>query len=217
MSQTERAATLLREKIMSNELPPGSNHLETELAELLGLSRTPVREAMLRLESQGLVEVRPRHGMRVLPISANDMEEIYQLLTELESLAAYDLALKKPTPEQLEPMRQAVAEMEAALQEDDRQRWAEADNRFHEVLVELAGNRRLRNVVAMYSDQAHRARMVTLYIRPKPTSSNQDHLNLLAALEKGDADAAREIHRNHRLRAKEMMIELLKRHGFHQV
>ena len=88
---------------------------------------------------------------------------------------------------------------------------------FHEVLVELAGNRRLRNVVAMYSDQAHRARMVTLYIRPKPTSSNQDHLDLLAALEKGDADAAREIHRSHRLRAKEMMIELLKRHGFHQV
>lgn len=217
MSQTERAATLLREKIMSNELPPGSNHLETELAELLGLSRTPVREAMLRLESQGLVEVRPRHGMRVLPISANDMEEIYQLLTELESLAAYDLALKKPTPEQLEPMRQAVAEMEAALEQDDRQRWAEADNTFHEVLVELAGNRRLRNVVAMYSDQAHRARMVTLYIRPKPTGSNQDHLDLLEALEKGDADAAREIHRNHRLRAKEMMIDLLKRHGFHQV
>lgn len=217
MSQTERAVTLLREKIMSNELSPGSNHLETELAELLGLSRTPVREAMLRLESQGLVEVRPRHGMRVLPISANDMEEIYQLLTELESLAAYDLALKKPTPEQLEPMRRAVRDMDEALVRDDRQSWAEADSKFHEILVELAGNRRLRNVVAMYSDQAHRARMVTLYIRPKPTSSNQDHLDLLEALERGDADAAREIHRNHRLRAKEMMIDLLRRHGFHQV
>ncbi|WDR01578.1 FCD domain-containing protein [Devosia algicola] len=203
MSQTERAVAELKHKIMSNELAPGSNHLEGELAELLGLSRTPVREAMLMLEAHGLVEVRPRHGMRVLPISAADMEEIYQILTELESLAAYDLAVRRPSVAELAPMRLAVDDMEVALKSDNRVAWAEADNHFHEALVDLAGNRRLKGIVSTYSDQAHRARMITLHMRPKPTKSNQDHRALLKAIEAGDAESARQIHRHHRLRAKE--------------
>ena len=95
-SQTQRATALLREMIVSNRLPAGSNHLETELADLLGMSRTPVREAAIALGAQGLVEVRPRHGIRVLPISPADMEEIYSILTELESLAAWNLATAWP-------------------------------------------------------------------------------------------------------------------------
>ena len=91
-SQTQRATSALREMIVNNRLPAGSSYLETELAEMLGMSRTPVREAAVVLESLGLVEVRPRRGIRILPLSSHDMEEIYEVLTELEGLAAEQAA-----------------------------------------------------------------------------------------------------------------------------
>lgn len=213
-SQTQRATALLREMIVSNRLPAGSNHLETELATLLGMSRTPVREAAIALEAQGLVEVRPRHGIRVLPISPADMEEIYSILTELESLAAWNLARTRPPAAALAELTGLIDAMDAALDAGDRARWAQADDNFHAALVRLAGNRRLEAVVATMSDQVHRARLVTLYMRPEPRGSNDDHRLLVRAIAAGDADRAREVHRAHRIAAKDMMIALLARHGF---
>lgn len=217
LSNTQRAVALLRDMIITNKLPPGSNHLESELGEMLGMSRTPVREAAIILEGQGLVEVRPRRGIRVLPISAADMEEIYAILTELESLAAHDVAKRGCAPEDIAELRGYIAEMDEALDADDRQRWAGADDRFHRTLVRLAGNRRLQTIVATYFDQAHRARMLTLYIRPAPRQSNRDHRALVDAIERGDAEEARRIHRAHRITAKTMMIELIANHGFSAV
>ncbi|GHD44613.1 GntR family transcriptional regulator [Thalassobaculum fulvum] len=213
-SQTRRATALLREMIVTNRLPPGSNHLETELAELLGMSRTPVREAAIALEAQGLVEVRPRHGIRVLPVSAADMEEIYSVLTELESLAASNLARSRPPAEALTELTGLVDEMDAALDAGDRPRWAAADDAFHGTLVRLAGNRRLEAIVETMSDQVRRARLVTLFLRPEPRGSNADHRRLIEAIAAGDADAARAIHRAHRIAAKDTMIRLLATHGF---
>jgi len=213
-SQTQRATMLLREMIVSNRLPPGSNHLETELAELLGMSRTPIREATIALEAQGLVEVRPRHGVRILPISPADMEEIYSILTELESLAAWKLAEARPTADRLAELTAQIDEMDAALDAGDRRRWALADDEFHRTLLRLAGNRRLESIVATMSDQVHRARLVTLTMRPEPRGSNDDHRLLVKAIAAGDAEMAREIHRTHRIAAKELMIRLLAQHGF---
>ena len=88
VSSAERAYRALKDLILSNELPAGSQLLEQEAALRLGMSRTPVREAMIRLEQDGVVEIRPRHGMRVLPVSAADMREIYDVLTSLEATAA---------------------------------------------------------------------------------------------------------------------------------
>ena len=217
LSQTQRAASELRRMIVSSELPAGSSHLETELAELLGMSRTPVREATLMLEAQGLLEVRPRRGVKILSISPDDMEEIYQILTELECLAAERVAERCSSPEMLEPLRQATRRMEKALDRDDREAWASADEEFHAELVELAGSERLKSVISTYNDQVRRARALTLFIRPAPTKSTTDHLALIDALEKGDAALARRIHREHRIGAKSLMISLLRKHGFHQV
>ena len=216
-SQTQRAVSLLREMVISNKLPPGSDHLETELAEMLGMSRTPVREAAIILEGQGLVEVRPRRGVRILPISANDMEEIYSILTELESLAAFNLATRGPGEEELSELRGYNAEMERALEIDDRVLWARQDDCFHRRLVQLAGNRRLESIVATYSDQVQRARHLTLFIRPAPHQSNADHRALVDAIAAGDAEEARRIHRRHRVAAKEMIIRLIASHGFNAV
>ncbi len=217
LSQVQRAVTLLRDMIVTNRLPPGSHHLEVELAAMLGMSRTPVREAAIILEGQGLVEVVPRRGVRVLPISPRDMDEIYSVLSELESLAALELARRRPSDADLVRLRESIEEMEDALSRDDRTAWADADDRFHGLLVALAGNRRLEQVVATFSDQVRRARLLTLFIRPCPDQSNADHRALVEAIATGDADRARQIHRDHRRRAKNLMLSLLERHGFHTV
>lgn len=217
ISQAQRAASKLRDMIIFNRLPPGSNHLEAELGEMLGMSRTPVREAAVMLEAQGLVELRPRRGVRIRPILVKDMDEIYSILTELESLAAHDLAAARPPARKLTILTREIDAMEKALEADDRLAWAQADDNFHRALVELSENQRLIQIVSMYSDQVHRARLVTLFIRPKPSQSNADHRELVEAIKAGDAERARAIHRAHRIRAKHMLTELMTAHGFSAV
>lgn len=216
-SSAARAAAELRRRIITNQLPPGSDILESEIGTMLGVSRTPAREAAVILEAQGLVEIRPRRGIRVLPLTADDMNEIYQILTELEPLAAFIVASLPRERRGLAGLDATLNDMEEAISRDDRAAWAEADDRLHRRLVELSGNRRLAQVVATYSDQVHRARLVTLHLRPSPVASNVDHRNLVAAIERGDAEEARAIHREHRRQARELLVGLLERHGFTRV
>ncbi len=216
-SQTQRATTVLRDMIVSNRLPAGASYLESELADMLGMSRTPVREAAMVLEAQGLVELRPRRGIRILPLSAQDMREIYQILTELEGLAAEQAAARKLTKAEVKAVERTLAEMEAALETDDRESWAAADKRFHQLLLALSANRRLEALVESYNDQVHRARMLTVRLRPSPVKSNRDHRALFEAIKAGDRRRARALHTAHRKEAMKLIIELLQKHGFHQV
>ena len=210
---TDEAYEILKRRILDNEWSAGHLSLEQELAAELGMSRTPIREALIRLEKEGLVEVRPRHGMRVLGISAEDMEEIYEILTCLESMAAELVAKRGLTDQQRAEVNTAVNDMDNALEQDDLENWAKADERFHKLLVDYCGNRRLKSLVDGCFDQAHRARLLTLKLRPKPTNSNEDHRATVNAIERRDPTAAREIHRLHRMRAGEMLVELLNKHG----
>ena len=204
---------MLKQKILDNKLPPGTQLLELEAAALLNMSRTPVREAMVRLGQEGLISIRPRHGMRVLPISPDDTQEIYQILAALEAAAAEIVAAKPRSERGLDHFRQALADMAQGLENDDLEVWAEADERFHKLLIEFAGNKRLAALVNLHWEQAHRVRMVTLRLRPKPTASMADHFALVAAIEKGKPDAARKIHREHRRRGGQILIDVLRRHG----
>jgi DNA-binding GntR family transcriptional regulator len=190
-----------------------SQHLEQALAEELRMSRTPVREALIRLAEERLVEVVPRHGARVLPLSVDDMREIYELLTELEAVAARRVAERSPTAKQIGELEAAVAAMDQALLRDDLYGWAKHDDRFHRKLVELSGNSRLRSVVGTFSDQVHRARMQTLLQRPRPVDSNRDHAAVVAAIKAGDGNQAYAIHRRHREHAGAMLLKLLERLG----
>jgi DNA-binding GntR family transcriptional regulator len=216
-SSTYLAVEILKGMILDNRLAAGSNHLESELAKLLGMSRTPVREATLILEAQGLLQVKPRHGVRILSLSSGDMTEIYEILTELESLAA-ELAAGKSLPdEEFIAAEKAISDMDQALKEDNREAWAIADEAFHNELAKLGGNQRIANILAMYTDQVRRARFLTLYLRPDPSKSNQDHKDVLEAIRLGDAHRARALHKAHRMQAKMMMVGLLEKYGFHHV
>ncbi len=206
----------IRRRILDNEMPAGTMMLEQELAALLGMSRTPVREALIRLAKEGMVEVRPRHGMRVLPVSADDMEEIYEILTALEASAAAKIAQNGLPPEELEALRTAVHDMDKALEADDMKAWARADEYFHATLLDACRNRRLRELVDQFWDQTYRVRMLTLLMRPKPVASNRDHLALVEAIERRDPEEAARIHRQHRIHAGKMLVDLL-RGGFSQL
>ncbi|MBT4020381.1 MAG: GntR family transcriptional regulator [Alphaproteobacteria bacterium] len=216
-SSSEIAYSKLKAQILQNELAAGYQATEEEIARQLGMSRTPTREALMRLQNEGLVEVRPRHGMRVLPVSVDDMREIYDILTSLESMAAGQIAQKGLADAELKELSSAVADMDAALKADDLVAWAEADKDFHSLLVSLHGNVRMQTLVNNFMDQSHRCRMLTLKLRPRPDRSNADHAAVLEAIRRRDPDAARRIHRQHREKSAAMLIDLLEDLGLKQL
>lgn len=210
-SQPERAYRLIKQLILDNDLPPGSFVLQEELGERIGVSRTPIREALVRLERDGLIEVRPRRGMRVLPVSPDGMREIYEVLTALEAQAARLTAERGAMPETIAQLEQAVTAMDRALEANDLDAWADADGRFHDTLTAASGNARLIAMVATVTEQAYRVRRLTLRLRPKPTRSNDDHRALVEAIRQGDGDAAFQIHERHRGESGKMLTALLNR------
>lgn len=188
----------LKADILSNALPAGFQAPEPEIAATMGMSRTPVREALIRLEAEGLVELVPRRGARVLPVLPQDMREIYELLTALEPQAAAMVAARKPTREELADVVAAMEAMEAALDADDLDVWARADDTFHRALLGHHENARLAEFVGSLFDQAHRARMITLRLRDKPVRSTKEHRDILDALFAGDETRVRTLFAAHR-------------------
>jgi len=217
VSFSERAYIDIKQRILDNQLPAGHQMMESEVAELLQISRTPVREAIMRLESEGLVEVRPRHGMKVKPISVSDMQEIYALLTGLESTAAWQAASRDHLDGEIQSLQQSVKKMDKALKAKNLVAWTEADEDFHRLLVSMSGNQRLIKLVDQFMDQVHRVRMLTIRLRPMPTQSNKDHAQVVAAIEAKDPDTARRVHRIHRENAGKMLVEILESHGLTQL
>ncbi|MGP9568972.1 GntR family transcriptional regulator [Halomonas sp. AOP5-B2-8] len=216
-TRVDDAYEQLKDEIRSNRMPPGFQAPEPEIAARLGMSRTPIREALIRLESEGLVKMTPRRGAYVLPIRLDDMKEIYEILTSLEPDAAASLAARRPTDDELAPLVKATEEMEAALLIPDLEGWAAADDRFHRKLLDLQGNQRLNAIISTLNDQAHRARMITLRMRTLPIRSTEEHREILEHLRSGDAEAARSAFQKHRRRASEELLAILRNTGLSQL
>jgi DNA-binding GntR family transcriptional regulator len=145
------------------------------------------------------------------------MQEIYQILTALECMAAELLAARKPGTQELAPLVEATKAMEKALNADDLNAWAAADERFHQHLVELAGNRHLQATSLNYWDRAHRARMFSLRLRPKPVNSTQEHLQMVERLRAGDVEGAARVTRAHRDRARQELVSIFERFNLAQM
>ena len=216
-SLADQAHAQIRQRILDNVWPPGHRALEQEVALALGMSRTPVREAMMQLQNEGLVEVVPRHGMRVLPVSPLDMREIYEILTALEGAAVEAVARRRPDEAELAPLVQATDAMDRALQADDLDAWARADEHFHRSLVAMAGNRHLQATVMNHWDRAHRARMFSLKLRPKPVNSTREHMALVERLRAGDAEGAAKVNRQHRERAAAELLRIFEHYKLQQM
>jgi DNA-binding GntR family transcriptional regulator len=213
----EQAYHQIKKRILDNVWSPGYQSLEQEIALSLGMSRTPVREALIKLQQEGFVEVIPRRGVRVLPVSPTDMKDIYEILTALECMAAELVAKRKPSKAELKPLVTATQAMTAALAKDELDAWALADETFHHALVSLSGNRLLLEAVMGYWDRAHRARMFTLRLRPKPVNSTKEHMELVAKLAAGDAPGAVDVNRRHRERASRELVTIFERFRLQQL
>ncbi len=214
-SLVDGAYDALKDAIRNNVFAPGYQGSEQEIATQLGMSRTPVHEAIIRLQEEGLVRVLARRGVVVCAISPEDMREIYEVIIALETACAELLAdkpaeMRGPVADELDGVND---QMQAALEADDLVGWARADERFHQLLVERSGNRRLARMFHTIMDQSHRARMLTLRLRPKPVASAEEHRAIVAAIRQGCVPAAGDGAKRHRVTARNQLLPLLEQLG----
>lgn len=202
------AYAALKREILDGSLPPGTTLSEPELATRLAMSRTPVHEAVLRLQAEGLLRVLSKRGVLVVPLSRADVSDVYEVLVALEAAAAARLSRRRAEGV-LAELRALTAEMEQAIADGRRQDWAVADDAFHRLLLEACGNARLAASAANALDHASRARMLTIGARGNLAASTAEHWAIIGALEAADAEAARAAVSAHRARAMREMLPLL--------
>ncbi len=211
-SLTDRAYAYLKAEIISGGIAPGSLLDANALAGTMGVSRTPVREAILRLANEGAVEVSARRGMRVVTLTATDLQEIYDVITALEIEAVGLLTASKPEKSDLAPLVEQVVRMRVAAEIGDGEAWNLADEGFHRGLLDLSGNRRLAEAGNGYRDMAQRAHFVALRLVSidQKAGSIEAHAALISVIQSGDADAARDLHRKQRERGSHLLVNALR-------
>jgi DNA-binding GntR family transcriptional regulator len=186
----EEVAELLRQRIFSRELEPGSWIDELKIAEDYGISRTPLREALKVLAAEGLVTMKVRRGAYVTEVNEKDMADVYHLLGLLESDAAGVVAAQA-TPEQLAELQALHEELEAAARgTPDRERFFAINERFHMRLLEIADNRWRNQMVADLRKVMKLNRHHSLFKSGRIEESLAEHRAVMAALQARDADAA---------------------------
>lgn len=211
----EHAYADLKRRILNNEFPPGYQALEQEVADMLGVSRTPVREILTRLQDEGLIERLPRRGFRVLPLTPKDIRELADVLSCLE-VRAIELLTERKLAADAEPFRILEAANEQAreaLTDDNREGWADADREFHRAILHFCGNPHLTQTGFAVWDQFHRADMITLRIRPVPENSPLEHDSIMAAIRDHDAKKAAARLARHRRNGRETIIASLEKFG----
>jgi DNA-binding GntR family transcriptional regulator len=178
----------LRGWILSGVLAPGERLHDMALAEQLGVSRTPVREALRRLEDEGLIQTAPNRWTRVAPLDLADAGNLYPIISKLEQFAL-DLAIDALDDSELEEMERANRRLAAALEAEDAAAATAADFEFHQIFIDLCGNPEL---VSILSDAKLKLRRIELHYfgRFASRESTVEHAALVNALELGDFDAA---------------------------
>lgn len=190
----EEVAELLRQRIFRRELEPGSWIDELKIAEELGISRTPLREALKVLAAEGLVTMKVRRGAYVTEVSDKDLADVYHLLSLLESDAAGVVAERAST-EQLDELRALHAELEAAT--DDRDRFFAINERFHMRLLEMADNRWRQQMVTDLRKVMKLNRHNSLLKTGRIGESLSEHRAIMAALSAHQGPQATQRMREH--------------------
>lgn len=185
----QEVAERLRERIFSHELPPGTWVDEQALADQYGISRTPLREALKVLASEGLVTLKPRRGCYVTEISERDLDEVFTVMALLEGQCAYHTA-QKASDADLERLRQIHAKLEKAGREEDINGFFEANQAFHHALQEIADNRWLLHVIEDLRKVIKLSRHHSLFSEGRLEQSLAEHRDILEALVARDAETA---------------------------
>lgn len=197
-SLSEQAIAFLREQIYNHVLAPGQRLDEAALAEQLGISRTPLREALKVLSAEGLIDLRPHKGCFVTELTLRDLEEIFPIMATLEGRVAHEVASKR-TPAQLKALDALHNKLERHAAAEDVNRYYETNYVFHEYMQECAGNRWLQVVIGDLRKQLKLSRHHSLRLEGRLGASLAEHRTLMQALHHKDADAAEQVMRGHLL------------------
>lgn len=205
-----RVIEAVRQRIISGELEPGVSLSEIALAEAFGVSRTPVREALKQLQTEGLVEIRPRVGTFVTTPSRREINELFEMKALLEGAAARLLAHRGNVPE-LEGLRENLRATDRAVKAGDEERYAGLVEEFHDLIIVGADNAKLHAHYRMLMNQLAYQRLVrTSLSQPgRPAKSGSEHHHVVELLEAKDGDAAERVMREHvRASHRSLMIGL---------
>lgn len=205
----------LKMQILTGKITPGTRMMEVELAESMGVSRTPVREAIRKLEKENLVTIEPRKGVYASQISVKDMVDILEVRQDMEGLAAY-LASSRMTPEQMKALEKTSAAYNKAVKEGNMAEMIEYDTAFHNLIVESCNNNILRMMINQLQELVLRFRYVYYDNFKRAEKMPDEHQIIMEAIREGRADEAREAADVHIERLKEMVINDGVRQGFKQ-
>ena len=181
----------LRQAILKGELKPGERLMEIALAEKLGVSRTPIREAMRKLELEGLVVMIPRRGAQVANITEKDLNDVREVRITLEKACA------NMTDADIRKLEQAAEVFQTSTAEGDLVKMAEADVNFHEVIYEAADNKRLMQVLNNLREQIYRYRVEYLKEDESRNRLVKEHEKITRAIKERDVKAAQELSFEH--------------------
>jgi DNA-binding GntR family transcriptional regulator len=195
-SLADGAYERIREAILQMALKPGEALVEAKLAATLGISKTPIRQALRHLEQSGLVVVVPNKGYFVSELTQRDAQEILELRAVLEGLATFR-ACARLTDEEIDHLEDLLTQAHEAHHRGEIERTAELGHEFHRILHQKADNQRLCQMLDMLSDQFHRIRLLSSHTPVRLPRSMDEHARLFEALRARDAVQAEALMRAH--------------------
>lgn len=200
----------LRRAILRGELKPGERLMEIQLANKLGVSRTPIREAIRKLELEGLVLMIPRKGAEVAEITEKNLRDVLEVRCALEELAV-QLACDRIDKEMLKELHEAAEHFRDILGSDDITVIAEADEAFHDVIFTATGNARLIQLLNNLREQMYRYRIEYLKKKECYPQLLEEHATIIRAIEEHDKDKATQITGQHINNQVDTVVDTLRR------
>jgi DNA-binding GntR family transcriptional regulator len=194
ISATARAYDHVKQSILDRAYPGGALLSEGEIAAAVGVSRTPVREALLRLETEGLVRLYPKRGALVLPVSSQEISDVFQARELVETFAADTATLG---PELIDELTGCIEAMRAHSAGGDAREFARADRCFHRTMVAAAGNEIITHLYDALRDRQLRMARLTADDPERAATAIHDHAEILEAVRSGDRERIREAVRRH--------------------
>jgi DNA-binding GntR family transcriptional regulator len=186
----------LRDQLLNGEIPPHQHLIETKIAKEIGTSRTPIREALHSLELEGLIESIPRVGYVVKPIKREEVEEICEIRTAIEVVAAR-WAMEKAPQKLIEELRENISASEEKAVHGDPRVFVDMDAQFHETIARLSESKRLQELAQTLRRHMLRYRIQSIYLTENVVRAIEGHKDIFAAIEKGNLEDVNRAIRSH--------------------
>jgi len=187
-----RIFNYIREDILNGRYKPGDNLVETKLAEELGVSRTPIREAIRQLELEGLVLSVPNKGVIVQGITQQDIDDIYTIRRLIEGQAVH-WAVERIDPDELKELQEVVELMEYYTRKEDYEQLAKLDTRFHDIIYDACKSKVLRHTLSSFHHYVQKARLGSLKVPHRAIDALKEHKAILEAIDKKNPQEAEEL------------------------